>query len=177
MGIQHRKRSERGAALLLVSFIMVIVLVGGLAAVAVTSGELASSRGYRTRQITLSCANGGLERIRANMPDFSAASAVSQGLTIGSTVDAVTMRAGHYASSGTPQASVEALDPSDYDAAALFTGENITNVLLGAPAGGGVGSDDAGLQVVGATAVCEGSGFGAREMQVIFRYGSAMGAR
>lgn len=172
MGIRHRKRSERGAALLLVSFIMVIVLVGGLAAVAVTSGELASSRGYRTRQITLSCANGGLERIRANMPDISAASVVSQGLTIGGTANAVTASAGHYG--GTPPTSVRALDTSEYDAAALFTGENITNVL---GTGGGGGGNDAGLQVIGATAVCQGSGFGAREMQTIFRYGTAMGAR
>lgn len=160
-------QSERGAALLLVSFMMVIVLVGGLAAVAVTSGELASSRGYRTRQITLSCANGGLERIRANMPDVDVATGVNEGLTLNGIADAVTMRAGHYSSTGTPQASVAAIDTSDYDVSALFSGENITNVIGGSE----------GPKAYRATAVCEGSGFGAREVQIVFRYGTAAGAR
>jgi hypothetical protein len=163
-------KHERGIALLVVTVILVIVLVGGLAAVAITSGQLDSSRGFRARQSSQSCAEAGLEKIRAVMPDLAAANLVTGSLNAGG---ALTYAAGHYAgaSGGT---AVETLSPAAFDGAALFSGENITN-SLGA---GAVGSGSSvGVGLYSATSVCSGTGSPPREMEIVFRYGNVLGSR
>ncbi len=159
MRLRHRR--ERGAALLLVTIILIVVLVGGLAAVAVTSGELSSSRGYRTRQVSEACANIALEKVRATleMPDLTAELATSGTITAGGS--SLDYKVGHY---GTGVAAVRVLDAASFDTASLDAGENITNSL--AP-GGGL------KQVLAVTAVCPGqspntTGYGEREVELIF---------
>lgn len=152
---------ERGAALVIVSFIMAILLVGGLAAVAITSGELASSRGYRSRQVTQACAQAGLEHVRAALVDTPA-----DEIEIEETLGPVTYRTAHY---GGLASTVTELSASSYDSAGLYDGENVTNAI----SGGGSG----GVQVLAVTTQCSGSGFGEREMQMVFRYGTPMADR
>ncbi len=147
---------ERGAALIVVSFIMAIVLVGGLAAIAISSAELSSSRGYRTRQTAQACAQAGLEHARATLPDDTATGALGS----------LTYMTAHYGDSSATN-TVMALEASSFDAASLYDGENVTNSL-----GGGGGSG--GVQVMSVIAKCSGSGYGEREMQMIFRYGNPL---
>ena len=170
------RRSERGAALLLVSVLMVIVLVGGLAAVAVTSGELASARGYRARQVAMACAEAGLAQVRATIPDVTNAKIVDGTFKIGAVNSAVRYRAGHYDTGNIAQDAVSVLDPSSFDAAALLEGENITNNL---GLSGGVGEDGSitDMAVLGVTSTCGGSGYGAREMEMVFLWGTPTATR
>ena len=155
------KVTERGSALLVVSFVLIIVLVGGLAAVAVTSGELSSSRGYRTRQVTRTCAEAAIEHARARKQ-------VSDVKQVTDTLGNLTYRTGHYGDASA-QDTFEPLDASSFDAVALFEGENITNAMFDGS------SED--LQILAATATCSGSGYGEREMELIFMYGNPRGAR
>lgn len=163
--------SERGMALIFVTILLVVVLVGGMALVATTSGELSSSRGYRARAVTDACAEAALQKVRALMPDvtFSQFDGTGGQLPVGSTT--LTYRPSHYTGDG--DAPVVILDAAQFDVSALFAGENITNVM-GTVAGGNL---QEGINVVSTTVVCGGGGYGTREMQVVFRYGTAMGAR
>ncbi|MBI5510362.1 MAG: hypothetical protein HY903_16525 [Deltaproteobacteria bacterium] len=156
---------EHGMALLVVVVIMAIILVGGLAAIAITSGELDSSRGFRARAVTQLCAEAALEQIRAAMPDEAAANLVRDGaITVGAS--SLSYQAGHYAS-GSAQVGVKAVSASGYDAAALYSGQNITNSL-----GPTAGTSPGGVKVVSATATCKGTGYPEREVQIVFRYGT-----
>jgi Tfp pilus assembly protein PilX len=132
--------SERGTALIVVSFVLIIILVGGLAAIAVTSGELSSSRGYRTRQVTRTCAEAAIERARAIVATTTQASG-----TLGN----LTYQTGHYGDSSA-QDTLTPLDAGSFDVVALFEGENVTNAMFD--------GSSSGLQVLAATATCSGSG-------------------
>lgn len=161
-------RDEQGAALLVVMCVMLAVLVGGLAAVAVTSGELGGAGGYRTRQTTEACAAAGLEKMRSLMPAATFADSegsVNAGVTL-------SYKAGHFDGPKGSEPFV-VLDVSQYDAAALYAGQNITN-MLGKAAGGDLRNS---LNLISTTAVCEGVGHGKREMQLVFRYGTPAGMR
>ena len=151
---------QRGTALLVVSFVLIIILVGGLAAVAVTSGELSSSRGYRTRQVTRTCAEAALERTRAIVAAGTTQATGSLGT--------LTYQTGHYGDTSA-QDTLVALDAGSFDVVAMFEGENVTNALFDGSA--------SGLQVLSATATCAGSGYAEREMEMIFMYGNPMGTR
>src|SRR5687768_5071294 len=97
-------RGSRGATLLFVSFMLIIVLVGGLAAVAVTSGELAGSRGHRSRAATEACANAAIERIRSLLSNTINGGTIAQADTVGTvTVGGTTLtyRAGHFGAPAT----------------------------------------------------------------------------
>ncbi len=163
------RRSERGMALLLVVLIMIVVLAGGLAAVAISSSEIASARGYRTKQVTEACGAQALARIRAGLDEAGTSPAYDDtegALSLGRS--ALTYRAGHYDGDGELNA-VRELDPQSVDMSSLYEGENITNFQ-------GAGGANA-LRVLTTSTVCGGSGFGAREMQLIFSFGAAMGSR
>ena len=166
------QQSERGAALLLVTFILIVVLVGGLAAVAITTGELNSSRGFRTREAALACGGAALQNIRSQMPtwaassDWTSANAWSDTLQVAAGGTSLTTKSGHY--SGT-MTSIAPIDSKSFDASALFSGANIANKLAGS--GGG-------MQVIRATAICVDTSimpaYPTREVETIFRYGIPM---
>ncbi len=151
--------------MLVVVIVLALVLAGGLAAVAITSGELSGTQGYRTRITTEACAQLAIERIRALIAtgnlgiDFAATAGTT---TIGSTT--LSFRGGHYNNDGATPVTV--LDPGSYDVTSNYEGENATNSM-----GGGAIS----RKVLSTTAICSGPGYGTREVQVVFRYG--VGAR
>ena len=165
-------RAERGAALLVVTFLLVIVLVGGLAAVAVTSGELASSSSYRARAATEACAQAAIERIRALVTDTMTASATEGTIDVGGRV--LRYRSGHYG-----VASLEPLTeltPDQFDPTALVEGMNITNNLWQGGGGGGSGGGlcTSGVHILTTTVTCSGDGFGEREIQLVLRCGTQL---
>ena len=149
---------ERGAALITVVFVLLVVLVGGLAAVALTSGELESSRGHRIHATADACAQAAVERVRAQLPNASVTVADSRG-TLGAEYS---YTAGHY---GETLADTEmpyvSLDASNFDMTSLYEGERAGNTL------GNLGA----LKVVSITATCSGPGGSQHEVQLILRYG------
>lgn len=176
-------QGERGAALIVVMFVMLSVLVGGLAAVAVTSGELSGAAGFRTRETTEACAEAGLEKIRALMPNATSFSEAAGTLSSGVTLS---YRPGHYNDQGDDhqdESAITILDPSQYALGALMQGSNVTNGLaVGSGASpSGDDADDGDLRtqinVISTTAICRGDKHGVREMQLIFRYGTSLGVQ
>lgn len=174
------RKAERGVALLTVAVVMVVALVLGLAAVAITSGELSSSRGFRTRAATDACVEAAVEKIRNLLPSAEvtafgdiASSTWFDGSQGSWVTPSGTMKhgPGHY--SGPADEAFIELDATDVDLSALFMGENITNVM-GTVRGGSLAE---GYHVLSAVAVCEGAGSGKREMQLVVRYGTPTGAR
>lgn len=159
------RRSERGVALVVVVFILIIVLAGGLAAVALTSGELSSTYGYRTRMVAEECAQAAIEKIRAKLPELTVGEIEDTAFPLPSG-GTVTIRAGHIdglhglAAGDSP---IYELDPSSYDSAALLSGENITNSM---------GTAGAGLRLMTVVATCEAGG-SRQEIQLVLRYGAA----
>ena len=156
------RQNERGASLIVVVVVLVVILIGGLAAIAVTSGQLSKTRGFRTKAVDEACAEAGLARMRAMMPNVSSFDA-TEGTISGSGIE-LTYRAGHYDGDGT--SPLEVLDPSTYDASSLYVGENIANVL----GSGGGGNLSTGVHLIRMTAVCGGTGHGTREVETIFKY-------
>jgi type II secretory pathway pseudopilin PulG len=161
-------KGERGSSLILVVIVLVVTLIGGLAAVAITSGQLAKSRGFRVQALDQACAEAGLARVRASLPNIPTFDDSEGTISAGATT--LTYRAGHYDGDGT--AAIEVLDPGSFDSSSLLAGENITNVL-------GTGGGDLGtsVHVLRITAVCGATGHGEREVETIFRYGLPTGAR
>ena len=161
------KPGERGVALVVVIFVLIVVLMGGLAGVALTSAELSGTYGFRSRQVTESCAQAAIDKIRAGLPS----------LTVGGVADSfalpngctVSIRAGHVdglhgmASTDSPLLDVPA---GSYDAASLNSGENITNAM---------GTAGGGKRLVSAIATCTGLGNSKQEIELVFRYGVAVG--
>lgn len=163
-----RDGGERGAALLTVVMILIVVLIGGLAAIAITNGELGSSRAFRGQAATEACANAALERVRALLPDATFDETAGS-LAVGESTFA--FRGSHY-TGDRGSSPIVALDATNFDANALYQGENITNNM-----GTVTGSMAEGYRVLSTTAICAGPGFGAREMQFVFRYGVSTGGR
>ncbi|HSI04272.1 MAG: hypothetical protein ACAI38_15980 [Myxococcota bacterium] len=168
---RQRRASERGAALILVVILVVVMLIGGLALVGVTNSELSSSRGFRAHAVTDACVEAAVEKVRALLPDVQVASFSSTGgdLAVGS--QTLHYEPGHI--TGPSSVAVYALDGSQFDIAALYAGENITNVM-GTTA---TGTSGEALRIISSTVVCSGNGYGTRELQVVFKYGTPMGMR
>jgi hypothetical protein len=177
------RASERGASLLVVTFVMVLILVGGLAAVALTSSELSGARGYRTRAVTEDCAIQAARRLQAmatdvtNPPTFANTSgSIGLGTTTGSNPTySFNYAVGHYddpgvdgtnQADGSPKSTLRLVSASSMDMAAFCEGTNVSNILCGNGSGG--------AGVVAATATCKGSGFGEREVEVIFQTGTSI---
>ena len=161
--------AQRGASLIVVVVILAVVLVGGLAAVAITGGQLSKTRGFRTKAIDQACAEAGLRRMRAMLPTIANHDATEGTITSGGTT--LTYRAGHYDGDGANP--FEVLEAEEFDVNSLFVSENITNVL------GTTGGTDisTGIHVIRLTTVCGADGHGEREVETIVRYGLPVGAR
>ncbi len=156
-------------AILLVAFVLVMVLIGGLAAVAVTSGEISSSGGYRVRALTETCARAAADRVAQLLPDTEAVKAAS------GTMGSLSFHVGHILSKN-PKGDVipvvrllgknaKGQDTVDRTALAGMYGEMTTNALPGSSSGTG------GYDVYGVTVVCSGNGLSPREVEIIVRYG------
>lgn len=160
-------RRERGQVMIVVMFVMLVILVGGLAAVALTSSELTATGGYRTRATGDQCAAQALYRLRAATSDIG--SLPSYGATSGNVQvggASVPYYIGHYLTqlnAGVPTSSQPVwrqISAQYVDLRAALQGQNATNLI-------GTGS---GLtqQFFAGTAVCGGSsGYGAREIEII----------
>jgi len=140
----------------------VVMLVGGLAAIAVTNSTLNSTQGFRGREVGDACAQAALAQIRAKWPDATSANAVNTTYQI-SNGPAVTLKAGHYADTGVDPVVV--LTSAQVDMSGLLAGTALTNQRRGA--GGSTNS----VHVVSASAICSGPNIPTREMQLIFRFG------
>lgn len=147
---------------MVVTVILVIVLVGGLALVAVTSGEVGFAGGYRSREAARTCADAAVEHSRAILPDTTAISR--------SAGNGLTYMTGHL---GTTSATATATDvPAEsVDFSSVLEGENVTNSLPGSSGGGSA------MRVMSVVTKCSGTGTGDREMELIFRFGVPMGDR
>ena len=170
--LRRTRAGERGASLIVVTVVLLVILVGGLAAVAVVNGQLERSRGYRTQEASEACARAALERARAYLPTNPAGSDITSSVAVPGA--GLTYYAGHYSAKNlsTTNTAIEVLDPSTFDASALYQGENIANVL-----GAGSGAMDEGVHVLKVTTICEGPHYPAREVETIFKFGIAVGAR
>jgi len=152
-------RRQRGMALIVVVFVLVAVLAGGLAAIAITSGELAGTYGHRSRAVAESCAQAAIEKIRTRMPTFTVGDiADTYTLPSGSTL---TLSAAHNGLSASASPVID-VPTTSYDMTAMLAGENVTNNM------GTVGS---GIRLVSVVASCTGPGNSTQEVQVILRYG------
>lgn len=162
---------SRGMALLVVVFVMLVILVGGLAAVALVSGDLSSAGGYRARSVADSCAAQALYQLHAlttdptNPPQYTAAAG---NLSLGSG-GTLPFAIGHYDHPGVDGSSPpvwRTVSGQFLDSRSFYEGQNVTNLVPG----GGMA-----LQVVAATAICGGgsSGYGQREMEIITTTGSS----
>jgi hypothetical protein len=152
-------RDERGMALIVVVFVLIAVLAGGLAAIALTSGELAGTYGHRSRAVAESCAQAAIEKIRTRMPTFTVGDiADTYALPSGSTL---TISATHNGL-GDGVSPVIDVPTTSYDMTAMLAGENVTNNM------GTVGS---GIRIVTVVATCSGPGNSTQEVQVLMRYG------
>ncbi len=161
-----RSKAERGAALLVVTVVLIIILAAGLAGVALTSGELAGAAGVRVRATTDNCADAAVERLLAMLPNKPTFDETERTMSVGGSN--FTMRAGHLAGSDGTDTVVE-LDPSSFDMGALYKGLNITNTM-GTVMGGNLAE---GLRILKLTARCDGgTTYGKREAQIILRYGT-----
>jgi FlaG/FlaF family flagellin (archaellin) len=177
----HPPRHERGVALVVVVFVLIAVLAGGLAAIAIASGELAATYGYRTHATTGACAQAAIEKIRARMPTLTANDVYETYAVTDPTSGKafnVTITARHIDESNsssvlrtnaTSSPLIVAPDGS-YDAAALSTGGDITNRLLPVSSSS-AGASTLGLHVYSVVATCEGPGNSKQEVQLIMRYG------
>jgi hypothetical protein len=150
---------------MVVVIVLAVVLVGGLAAVAVTSGELAGSGAVRTKAVTAACAEAAVERIRGMLPNVDITQ-VTGTMSVGSSSlnygpDVV----------GSDEVALTALSPDQYDGSANYEGENITNKLVSGVIGSG--ANTAGIRMYRLTAVCSGPSYGRREVEVVMRYGVA----
>ena len=161
---------ERGASIIVVTVVLVVVLIGGLAAIAITSGQLSRTRGFRLQAADQACAEAGLQRLRASLPTVPDSFDATEG-TVATMDGTLTYRAGHY--SGDGAATIDVLGQSEFDASSLYVGENITNML------GSTGTEylATGLNMLRITTVCGGPGYGQREVETILRYGTPLGAR
>lgn len=151
------RSSERGAALLVVVLVTVVILVGGLAAVSMTAGELGSSAGYRSQEQLNACVEAAVQEIRLSRETGNTSS-------ISRTVAGLDYRSGHYDSSSSSLGDMRDLDLNAIDLRNLFEGTNISNAL-------GPGGGASSLSLVSATATCETPGYGEQEMSVVFRVG------
>jgi hypothetical protein len=163
--------AERGQVMLIVMFVMLVILVGGMAAVALTSSELTASGGFRTRSVGDQCAAQALYQLRSATTDVGNLPGYTSGIGYGTVPISsanVPYFIGHYNTSlntsgqpNTTQPTWRAISSQYIDLRSQLQGKNATNVI-------GTGS---GLtqQVFAGTAVCGGvgSGYGAREMEVI----------
>ncbi|MBN1961951.1 MAG: hypothetical protein JW841_13480 [Deltaproteobacteria bacterium] len=166
---KNSSSTERGAALIVVTFLLLIVLVGGLAAVAITGSELNSSVGFRSREVTASCARAALEHIRSILPDNSAQS-IAADIDIGGG-NTLHYQAGHYDNVAATVPFTE-LAATSGDFSSAFEGVNITNKLDYGGGGGGANLSS-GIHFITTTATCRGPNFGEREVQLVLRYGIA----
>jgi hypothetical protein len=160
------RSSERGSALLIITFVLIVVLAGGLAGIAVTNGELAGARGTRIRTTTDACADAAVERLRAMLPNVPTFDATAGTMSIGS--QSLPYRAGHVDGDGT-EATIVEVSPSSFDMGSLYKGLNITNTM-GTVMGGNLAE---GLRILRLTAVCgDDNVYGKREVEVLLRYGT-----
>jgi hypothetical protein len=158
------RKHERGATLILVTVLLVIMLVGGLALVALTSGEVTGSRGFRTKESTEACADAGLQKMRSLLPDSNASAGVSSSVAVpgGNTL---TFRSGHYTGGAATTSGVEVLDQTTFDSSGLYDGQRITNQVTGSTTAG------YGVRMLAMHATCGGAGSGETETEMVFRYG------
>ncbi len=153
---------ERGMSLVVVTFVLIAVLAGGLAAVAIASAELSSTYGYRSRAVIDSCAQAAIEKVRAKLPDLTVADiGDSFPLPNGGTL---TISGVHGSLQPTDSPLVD-LPAGGFDTAAFSSGENVTNSLQ-------VG---AGRRLMTVVATCTGPGNSRQEIQLVLTYGVPTG--
>jgi hypothetical protein len=157
-------RGERGAALPTVVFVLLIVLAGGLGAIAITSGELASTYGFRARAVTESCARAAVDQIRTRLspnPDDPLPTNISGTTTLPNGI-VLSYRMGHVNGSAP---AISKVDGKYYDATQMLLGEDLTNTGLTVP----------GVNVYKITATCSSGGAGPQEVELLVKLGVPTG--
>jgi hypothetical protein len=167
--LPHRpSRHERGVALVVVVFVLIAVLAGGLAAVAIASGELAATYSYRSRAVVESCAQAAVEKVRAKLPTLTVADleesfALPNGTSVKISarhMDESTTGTLRISSSSSPLLPVAS---NTYDVSAFGNGMNVTNDLAS--------SGSTGMKIYSVVVTCEGPGGAKQEVQLLMRYG------